>query len=162
MLEQVGQQLHVDDAILHYPVSGGEIDGGVISADIYVDAPVEATVPDHHACRMAKRYLDMINSKDLSEIPALFEDDAVHLGGLATRLRGPDEITAFFVDKIVPMDVKVVPVAFGGSGDDCLVSIAVERMVGGERRFALTVVDHVTIGASGKIKRLVAFMRPGD
>lgn len=143
-----------------YAVSGGEIEGAIPGVDAYLGTPVEAPCPDHHASRMAKRYLDMINSKNIDAIPDLFEDDAVHLGGLATRLRGHAEIRDFFVEKIIPMDVNVIPVAYGGTGDDCLVAIAFERDVRGTARFALTVVDHVTVGPTGKIQRLVAFMRP--
>jgi hypothetical protein len=141
-------------------VSGGELDGRITSADVYVGVPKEAPVPASPACRMAKRYLAFITSGEVGKIADLFEPDAVHMGALGSYLRGHDEINKFFIDVIGPLKSPVIPVTYAGNGPDCLVAVAVSQKIDGQPRWVLKVVDHFTLGRSGKISREVAYPRP--
>lgn len=141
-------------------VSGGELDRRIAGMDIYVGVPSEAPLPEGRACHAAKRYLDFMTTGEPAMIADLFEDDAVHMGALGHHLRGREEIDQFFMGVIGPMKRKCIPVAYCGNDDECLVVVAVETKVGDETRWGLTVVDHFTMGRSGKISRLVAFPRP--
>ena len=140
-------------------IAGGQLDGRVTGADVYLGVPKVAEPPPGKACKVAKLYVDLVNSGQFAKLADLFEGDAVLLDQLGKDARGHDQINAYFL-AIGQLTPKVVAVCYVGDDVDCVVELATQITLQGQLRYALTSVDHFTLGDGGKIARLVAFGRP--
>ncbi len=141
-------------------IAGGEIDGGIEGADVYVAVPNRAEPAEGRACQAAKTYVDLINEGRFTEVADLFSDDAVILDPARRRLRGHSEILDFYLNAIGDMRPEIIDVAYVGDDTDCMVELAAKRPVRDEMRYTLVSVDHFTLGSDGKVVRMVAFARP--
>lgn len=90
----------------------------------------------------------------------LFGADAVLLEPTGHAADGLAEIRSFYETIIGRMKPEIIAVAYLGDDTDYMVELATKKQVNGEARFVLVSIDHFTLGADGKIARMIAFSRP--
>ncbi len=139
---------------------GGPADPAYPGYTIYAGAPVAGMVPNTKACRMAAKYMELVDSGKASQVADLFEDDVfIHEPARETLVQGREQIDEFFSRTIGPMSPNVVGVAYIGTGKECVVEIAIETRWNGKTQFTMVSLDHFTLGSSGKFSRMIAFTR---
>jgi len=139
-------------------VPGGTLDPSQRPRDVYIGAPV-AAVPDRAtACRLAERYIQLINSERFGDLPSLFAEDAQVFSPTQEIALGRKALGPFYaeVGKLKP---HIIPVAYVGTKSDCMVEFAVRAQVEGKPRYVLAVIDHFTLNKAGLATRMVAFGR---
>lgn len=104
-----------------------------------------------HSCHLA---LQTCTSRDLPLDAVLFEPSRG-----ASRV-GRARIAQFYRSTIARVKPKMIAVAYVGAGLDCAVELAVERPVRGRLRYVLASVDRFTVGADGRVVRLLVFTSP--
>lgn len=142
------------------PIPGGKLDPRFPGAEIYLTPPMRAKPPAGKACKVAERYVDLVNAGRYNDVAALFAADALLLEPMRSTARGSLEINDFYAHRIGAMRPEVVPVAYAGDNRDCMVELATKIDLSGERRFALVSIDHFTLDAHGKVLHMIAFARP--
>jgi hypothetical protein len=125
-----------------------------------VGVPARAEPPSGKACQAAKSYVDLINAGRFMEVVELLEEDAVVLEPTRRILRGRDQIREFYGGTIGAMRPEIVAVVYLGDDRDCMVELAARMKVRDQLRHVLVSIDHFTMGAEGRIARMVAFARP--
>jgi len=141
-------------------IAGGELDSAFSNEEVYRGVPTSAPVPPNsRACDAAKRYVDLINDGQFAEVADLYEDDALLLEPGGAILRGKDQIRKFYLGYIGNMRPEVVAVAYVGDDIECMVELAVRKIVEDQLRYALVSIDHFTLMPGGGIARMVAFAR---
>lgn len=141
-------------------IAGGMLDPGFQRADIYQDIPAEGDIPETASCRLAAQYVVKINEGDAKAVAALFSDDAVVLEPSREVIQGREQLDEFYAERLSSMKPRIVGVAYTGHGADCMVALASEVSIRGERRFALVSVDHFILGEDARFRSMVAFARP--
>lgn len=141
-------------------IAGGQIDPAFPDADIYLAPPPPGEVPPGRACRVAQRYLELVNSGDYHAIVDLFADDAAVLEPMRATARGRAEIDAFYSRTIGPMRPRIVGVSYSGDDKSCYLTNVREHEIAGQKRYALASVNHFLVNAKGKVVSMVAFSRP--
>lgn len=141
-------------------IAGGALDPQFQYADIYQDVPWEGSIPDTEACQLAAQYVVKVNEGDAEAVAALFSDDAVVLEPTREVIQGRTALDTFYAERLGSMTPKIVGVAYTGQGSDCMVALASEISIRGERRFALVSVDHFILGDDARFRSMVAFARP--
>src|SRR5262245_54782846 len=93
---------------MHWPVT-----------DKFEGHPTPATPVPGTACEVAGRYAELVATKKMTQIPALFADDGVFLASESNKvLKGPKEIATFYnQDDRVPW---AIPLSFIDSGAECI------------------------------------------
>ena len=106
----------------------------------------------------ADRYVATINAGNYDELGALFARDAVFLPPNGATLTGPDEIAGFYRE-FLPTILPTVRISsfFEAGAEAMFVLSASTRDRQGE---FVGAVDHVTVDADGRARRLVIFTRP--
>ena len=105
---------------------GGRLDPAYPKADVYLEAPHRPTVPAVAACRVADRYVDLVNAGKYAEVADLYADDATFLEPVRPSLRGKEAIRDFYTRRIGSIQPEVVPVAFFGDRAECMVELAMK------------------------------------
>ena len=141
-------------------IAGGALDPAYDDADIYIAMPPPPKVPAGRACKMAKTYVDYHQAGRFADVPSLFAPDAILLEPSRLKVRGMEGITQFYAKAIGSMKPEIAAVIYLGNASDCMVELAVRQMIDGKPRYRLASMDHFTVGASGKIIRMIAFQRP--
>ena len=109
-------------------------------------------LPAHHA---AERYLDLVNTRDLDNLVALFASDAkVHHP--AGEFTGHDGIRAFYAGNVLLHGPRVSAVSWVEAGPVCVFEMEA-RVQGGEG--VAHVIDHLTVDDRGLIDRLAIYYR---
>jgi hypothetical protein len=137
---------------------GGALDPAQRPRDVYLGTPV-AAVPDRAtACRVADRYIRLINSERFADLPALFAEDAQVFSPTQEIALGRKALGPFYaeVGKLKP---HIIPVAYVGTKTECMVEFAVRARIDGKPRYVLAVIDHFTLNKAGLATRMVAFSR---
>ena len=113
------------------------------------------------ACEVAQQYVTFIASDRAPQVPGLFAEDGAFIGVADRVFRGPAEIAAFYN---TVHQGGAIPLSFIDAGPNCIMELAGRRLnpqAGQPEQYRLLAIDHFTIGADRKIKRLVIFFRPG-
>jgi hypothetical protein len=139
---------------------GGELDPAQSGSGVYKGVPQAGKPPAGAACRVAKAYVDAIQQHHYADVAKLYTDDAVFLGPMGKLMQGGQAINQFYVQGIGKMRSKIVAVTYMGDETDCMVELAAVTDPSGEGPFRLVSVDHFTLNAAGKVKRMVVFVRP--
>ena len=121
--------------------------------------PPRASPKPGSACEIANQYVTLIFSDRASEVPKLFAADGEFIGPEDRVLRGPAEIATFY-DKV--HQPGAIPLSFIDNGHECIMELAGKRP--NDRRgmtdvYKLVAIDHFTVAADRKIRRLVIFFR---
>ena len=141
-------------------VAGGELDPAFPGADVYIGTPATPSVPPGRACALAQRYVALVNAGKYLEVAALFADDATFLEPMRPSLHGRAEIDAFYTKRIGAMAPQVMGVSYFGNDSECMVELALQTEIGGQKRWVLVSIDHFILGEHGKVKSMTAFARP--
>lgn len=141
-------------------VAGGALDPAYPDADVYLETPKPAPVPPGKACRLAERYVELINAGSYLGAAALFADDATFLEPMRPSLKGREEIDRFYTQTIGQMKPQIIAVAYTGGDRECMVALANRIEVAGKQRYMLASVDHFILREDGKVDSMVAFARP--
>lgn len=141
-------------------IAGGALDPAFDRADVYLETPDPAPVPPGRACRLAARYVELINAGDYLGAAALFHDDATFLEPMRPSLKGRAQIDEFYTKTIGGMKPHVIAVAYAGDDRQCMVALANRFEADGKARYALASVDHFVLREDGKVDSMVAFARP--
>jgi len=139
-------------------VPGGALDPSQRPRDVYLGTPV-AAVPDRAtACRVAERYIQLINQERFADLPALFAENAQVFSPTQEIALGREALGPFYaeVGKLKP---HIMPVAYVGTKTECMVEFAVRARIDGKPRYVLAVIDHFTLNKAGLATRMVAFGR---
>ena len=139
---------------------GGRLDPAYPDAEIYLEVPGVPSIPEGAACRVAKRYVDLVNDQQYAELADLYSQDATFLEPVRPGLRGRAAIRDFYARRIGSFQPKVTPVAFVGNESECMMELAMEMPVDGRPRWILVSVDHFVLDDDGKVKLMVVFARP--
>lgn len=143
-------------------IAGGDLDPSQSRADVYIATPAPATPPAGPACATAKTYVDYVRAGRFGDMATLFTPDAALLEPTRQNVRGGAAIADFYQHTIGAMRPELIAVFYLGDDTDCMVELAVRGVVDGAPRYHLASMDHFTVDASGKIIRMVAFVRPSD
>ena len=141
-------------------IPGGQLDPTYPDADVYLGAPAEPVVPPGRACALAKRYVDLVNTGKYAEVAALYADDATFLEPMRPTLHGRREIDEFYTKRIGGMAPTVRAVKYFGDDSECMVELALQTELGGQKRWVLVSMDHFILDADGKVRSMTAFARP--
>jgi hypothetical protein len=137
---------------------GGALDPSLRPRDVYLGTPV-AAVPDRAtACRVAERYIQLINSEHFADLPALFAEDAQVFSPTLEIALGRKALGAFYA-QVGALKPHIIPVAYVGTRSECMVEFAVRATVDGKPRHVLAVIDHFTLNKAGLATRMIAFSR---
>jgi hypothetical protein len=137
---------------------GGTLDPSLRPRDVYLGTPV-AAVPDRAtACRVAERYIQLIDGGRFADLPSLFAEDAQIFSPTQEIAVGRKALGAFYagVGKLKP---HIIPVAYVGTKSECLVEFAIRARIDGKPRYVLAVIDHFTLNKAGLATRMIAFGR---
>ena len=141
-------------------VAGGQLDPAFPNADVYIDTPAAPTLPPGRACALAQHYVELINAGQYLEVAGLFADDATFLEPMRPTLHGRAEIDNFYSKRIGALAPQVMGVSFFGNDGECMVELALQTVIAGQKRWALVSIDHFILGEDGKVKSMTAFARP--
>ncbi len=141
-------------------IAGGQLDPAFPGADVYIGMPAVPSVPPGPACAMAQRYVELINAGKYAEVAALYADNATFLEPMRPTLRGREAIDAFYTRRIGAMAPRIAAVSYLGNDRECMVALALETEIAGQKRWALVSVDHFILDTDGKIASMTAFARP--
>ena len=141
-------------------IAGGQLDPAFPNADVYIGTPTTSTVPPGRACALAQHYVELVNAGKYLEVAALFADDATFLEPMRPSLHGRAEVDAFYTKRIGAMAPQVMGVSWFGNDSECMVELALQTEIGGEKRWVLVSIDHFMLGEDGKVKSMTAFARP--
>ena len=141
-------------------IAGGQLDPAYPNADVYIGTPATPTVPPGRACALAQRYVELVNAGKYLEVAALFADDATFLEPMRPTLHGRAEIDDFYTKRIGAMAPQVRGVSYFGNDNECMVELALQTELAGEKRWVLVSIDHFILGDDGKVKSMTAFARP--
>lgn len=141
-------------------VAGGTLDPAYPDADVYLGTPEAAAVPDGAACKVAARYVELVNAGDAAGAAALYSDDAVILEPVRKTIRGRAEVDEFYATRLARMRPHIVAVSILGNDRECMIELANRMDVDGAPRFVLVSIDHFTLDEDGKVAHMVAFARP--
>ncbi len=72
---------------------------------------------------------------------------------------GQAEITRFYSNFLGRVKPAIVPLSFVGEGNECIMELA--SRIDPDGKFRLSAIDHFTVDGSGKIVRMVIYLRPG-
>jgi hypothetical protein len=117
-----------------------------IESDVFDTIPAAAQPSPGLACAAA-------------QIGALFSSNAIFLSPDGNIYRGQAEITRFYSNFPGRVGPAIVPLSFVGEGNECIMELAERRDPDG--KFRLGAIDHFTVDGSGKIARMVVYLRPG-
>jgi SnoaL-like domain len=141
-------------------IPGGQLDPAFPNADVYIGPPEPAKLPPGRACALAHHYVELVNAGKYLEVAALFADDATFLEPMRPTLHGRAEIDAFYTRRIGAMAPQVMGVSYFGNDSECMVELALQVDMAGQKRWVLVSVDHFILGDDGKVKSMTAFARP--
>jgi hypothetical protein len=141
-------------------IPGGQLDPAIDDADIYLVTPAAPRIPRGRACALAARYVALVNAGKYLEVAALFADDATFLEPMRPTLHGRAEIDEFYSKRIGAMAPQIMAVAYFGNDRECLVELALQVTIAGQKRWALVSMDHFILRADGKVQSMTAFARP--
>ena len=141
-------------------IAGGQLDPAFSNADVYIGTPATPSVPPTRACALARRYVELVNAGKYLEVAALFADDATFLEPMRPSLHGRAEIDSFYTTRIGAMAPQVMGVSFFGNDSECMVELALQTEMGGEKRWVLVSIDHFILNDDGRVKSMTAFSRP--
>jgi hypothetical protein len=106
---------------------------------------------------LADRYVEIANSSAYHQLRDLFADDAVFFAPGNQVFHGRDQIGAFY-KSFLPSIRPVIRIAtYVEDGDDCVYEL--EARVAGDDDFRLGAIDHATLDADGRIKRLAVYTK---
>lgn len=139
-------------------IVGGAIDPEIEGVDVYLDDPTPAKASP--ACRIAERYVELVQAGKYDQIANLFHPDAVFLHTLFPKPRvGRKEIAEFYENAIAPTKPDIIAVGYTGEGQDCFVELATRVSVKGRSRYVLAAVDHFRVNANGEVVFMMCFPR---
>ena len=141
-------------------IAGGQLDPAYTNADVYIGTPAAPSVLPGRACALAQHYVELVNAGKYLDVAALFADDATFLEPMRPTLHGRAEIDAFYTKRIGAMAPQVMGVSYFGNDSECMVELALQTEIGGEKRWVLVSIDHFILGDDGKVKSMTAFARP--
>ena len=141
-------------------IPGGLLDPAFPDADVYLGEPANPAPPPGRACALAKRYVDLVNAGKYAEVAALYADDATFLEPMRPTLHGRSQIDEFYTRRIGSMAPQVRAVKYFGDDEECMVELALQTEIGGQKRWVLVSMDHFILNADGKVKSMTAFARP--
>jgi hypothetical protein len=141
-------------------IAGGQLDPAYPNADVYLGTPAAPNVPPGRACALAQRYVELVNMGKYLEVAALFADDATFLEPMRPTLHGRAEIDAFYTKRIGALAPQVMGVSYFGNDSECMVELALQTQIGGEKRWVLVSIDHFILSEDGKVQSMTAFARP--
>jgi len=141
-------------------IAGGQLDPAFPNADVYLGTPATPTIPPGRACALAQHYVELVNAGKYLEVAALFADDATFLEPMRPTLHGRAEIDAFYTKRIGAMAPQVMGVSYFGNDSECMVELALQTVIGGEKRWVLVSIDHFILNDEGKVRSMAAFARP--
>jgi len=141
-------------------IAGGQLDPAFPNADVYIGTPATPSVPPGRACALAQHYVELVNAGKYLEVAALFADDATFLEPMRPTLHGRAEIDAFYTKRIGAMAPQVMGVSYFGNDSECMVELALQTVIGGEKRWVLVSIDHFILNDEGKVRSMAAFARP--
>ena len=105
------------------------------------------------ARRAAERYLDLVNSRDLDNLVALFASDA-RLYHPAGEFAGHDGIRKFYAENVLLHSPQVSAISWADDGAVCVFEMEARTPVGVGRA-----IDHLTVEDDGLIGRLAIYYR---
>jgi len=129
-----------------------------IEADMFDTIPKAAHPSPGLACAAAHAYVELIKAGRYNEIGSLFATDAIFLSPDGNIYRGRDEITGFYGKFLGHVKPEIIPLSFIGENNECIMELA--SRTNPEGKFRVGAIDHFTVDASGKVKRMVVFLRP--
>lgn len=141
-------------------IAGGQLDPAFPDADVYIGTPAAPTIPPGRACALAARYVELVNAGKYLEVAALFADDATFLEPMRPNLHGRQQIDEFYTKRIGGMAPQVMGVSYFGNDSECMVELALQTEIAGQKRWVLVSIDHFILGADGKVRTMAAFARP--
>jgi hypothetical protein len=147
--------------------AGGELDPSYPTSEVYAGTPRADAQPPGLACAAARAYVDHVYGGRFDEMAALFAEDAVIYwpmqqedgGNIVGRLRGREEIDAFYRDVIGRSRPYAIPVTLLGNETDCMMEVAARTEIDGAQRYRLSAINHFTVDGSGRVVRLISFQR---
>ncbi len=141
-------------------IAGGQLDPAFPGADVYIGTPAASKLPPGRACALAYHYTELINAEKYRDVAALFADDATFFEPMRPTLHGRAEIDAFYTRRIGAMAPQVMGVSYLGNDSECMVELALQTEIGGEKRWVLVSIDHFILGEDGNVSSMTAFSRP--
>jgi hypothetical protein len=141
-------------------VPGGVLDPAFVGADVYIGTPKSGDPGDWLAGRTAQKYIEYLHDGRYAELASLFTDDAIFLDPLRRGVNGPSEVRAFYEKTVGPMRIEIIGVSYIGSGNECMVELAIKVKIEDQERYILSSIDHFTVNAAGKITRMIVYLRP--
>jgi hypothetical protein len=141
-------------------IPGGHLDPAFPNADVYIGTPDNPAPPPGRACALAARYVELVNAGKYLEVARLFADDATFLEPMRPTLHGRAQIDEFYTKRIGGMAPQVMAVKYYGDDTECMVELALQVDLAGQKRWVLVSMDHFILGEDGKVKSMTAFARP--
>lgn len=124
---------------------------------VFDTPPPSARPRPGSACEAAEKYATFISTGQSEKVPALFAPTGEFIGPENRVLRGK-EIATFYGSI---QQRGAIAISFIDADRECIMELANLRRVPGsdQPKYKLSAVDHFTVGADGKITRLVIFFR---
>jgi hypothetical protein len=127
---------------------------------VYRAAPAKATARPGSACAVAERYVSLIAEDRAPDVVELFAENGAVFSSLPRYLIGKAAIAAQYANV---HNKGAIPVRFLEAPRECAVTIAAlieAKEAGGARRYGIISMNHFMLDASGKIERLIIYVRP--
>jgi hypothetical protein len=137
---------------------GGLLDPRHRPRDIYIGTPDWAVADASPACIAAESYIKFANAGRHEEMAALFAADGVSFPPNQQIVQGAEDLDRFY-RSLKGVTPKLIAVDYVSTPTDCVVHIAAEEDVDGERRWALAGSDHFRVNAEGKVTMMLGLIR---
>jgi SnoaL-like domain len=143
-----------------FAIPGGQLDPAFPDADVYAGTPDNPAPPPGRACALAARYVELVNAGKYLDVARLFADDASFLEPMRPTLHGRAQIDEFYTRRIGAMAPQVKSVKYFGDDRECMVELALQVELAGQKRWVLVSMDHFILNDAGKVQSMTAFARP--
>lgn len=122
--------------------------------------PAKATARPGSSCIVAERYVTLVSEGRAPEVVDLFAENGSVFSSLPRYLIGK----AAIAEQYAKVSNKgAIAVGFLESPRECAVTIAAmlsAKEAGGAQRYGIISMNHFKLDASGKIERLIIYVRP--
>ncbi|MEZ4292019.1 MAG: hypothetical protein R3E53_16395 [Myxococcota bacterium] len=143
-------------------VPGSPLDPAYPNAEVYLETPSSPSIPAGAACRVAARYVELVNAgRGTPRVAELFGEDATFLEpvrapAFAARRRSA---TSTPPDRAIPAGGARRSRSSGTRRSDAR-ACDEDGDRGPITRWLLVSVDHFVLGDDGRIEQMVVFVRP--
>jgi hypothetical protein len=127
---------------------------------VFSEPPAKAVARRGSSCAVAERYVTLIAEDRAPDVVELFAENGSVFSSLPRYLIGKPAIAAQYANV---HNKGAIPVSYLESPRECAVTIAAlieAREAGGARRYGIISMNHFMLDSSGKIERLIIYVRP--